>query len=274
MDNITKPTLAVVMAITLLGLLLTVPYIAMAGTVTDGKVEYFGKSRGLAAVDASSRNGKYLFIFFWKENDNQSQAMLGVLETAMKKWSGSADSVSISIADLNEKPIVDKYGVSRAPMPLVLAIAPNGAVTKALPVKFDEKQLAEGFVSPATAKCLKCMQDRKLALLCIQNRKTQFSQAAWNGVIDFKADKRFAKATEVITVDPEDKAETTLLEALKVDPRTPKAVTVVLAPPGQPVATFVGLVTKDQIVSKITSAKSGPCAGGKCGPGGCCPPKK
>ncbi len=84
----------------------------------------------------------------------------------------------------------------------------------------------------------------------------------------FKADARYAEATEIVVVDPEDQAETALLRDLKVDPRTPQAVTVLLAPPGQPVASFVGAVTKDQIVAKV---QAGPCADGKCGPGGCCP---
>ena len=74
-------------------------------------------------------------------------------------------------------------------------------------------------------------------------------------------------------MNPEDQAEAALLQELKVDPRTPQAVTVLLAPPGQPVAKFAGAVTKDQIVAKVASAKSGPCAGGKCGPGGCGPKK-
>ena len=166
--------------------------------------------------------------------------------------------------------MVDKFGVSRAPMPLVLALAPNGAITKGFPIKFDEKQLREGFVSPCTAKCLKCLQDRKLVLLCVQNEKTQFTQVAMTAAQSFKADARFAKATEIVTLNPEDQAEAAFLQDLKVDPRTPQAVTVLLAPPGQPVASFVGAVTKDQIVAKV---QAGPCAGGKCGPGGCCPPR-
>ena len=269
-----KPTLAVVMTIALFGLFVAMPCLAMAKTVAQSSVESSAKSRGLTALDAAARDGKYLFVFFWKSNDKQSQAMHGVLESAMKKWKDSADSVSIPITDRIEKPIVEKFGVGRAPMPLVVAIAPNGAITKGFPIKFDAKQLAEGFVSPATAKCLKGMQDKKLVLLCVQNSKTQFSRIARKSALDFKADKRFAKATEIVTVDPEDKAEAKLLEDLKVDPRTAEAVTVILAPPGRPLATFVGQVTKEQIVAKITSAQSGPCAGGKCGPGGCCPPKK
>jgi hypothetical protein len=225
-------------------------------------------SKGLAAIDSAARSGKHLFIFFWKANDDESRTMHEVFQSAMSKWAESADSVGVQITDPNEKPIVEKFGLSRAPMPMVLALAPNGAVTKAFPIKFDEKKLREGFVSPGTAKCLKCLQDQKLVLLCVQNERTQFTQVAMSAAQNFKADARYAKAAEIVTVNPEDPAETALLEELKVDPQTAQAVTVVLAPPGQPVATFVGAVTKDQIVAKV---QAGPCAGGKCGPGGCCP---
>ncbi len=265
-----KPTIAIVVAIALLGLIVAAPCQAMAKTVAEGSDEPSAKSRGLAAIDAAARNGKYLFVFFWKANGKQNQAMRGVLESAMKKWKDSADSISISITDPNEKPIVDKYNVSRAPMPLVLALAPNGAITRGFPVKFDEKQLAKGFVSPATEKCLKYMQDKKLVLVCIQNGKTQFSQIARKSALDFQADKRFAKTTGIVMVDPEDKAEHPMLKGLKVAPQTTEAIIVVLTPLG-PIAKFVGNVTKDQIVAKIASAQSGPRAGGKCGPGGCCP---
>ncbi|MCX7425322.1 MAG: hypothetical protein NTW96_06815 [Planctomycetia bacterium] len=243
------------------------PWRAASGAETSNK------SKGMAAIESAGRDGKYVFFFFWKENDQQTGAMHGVFQTAMRRWAGSADSIAIQIADANEKPVVDKFGVDRAPMPLVVAMAPNGAITKGFPIKFTEQQLEQAFVSPCTAQCLKCLQDRKLVLLCIQNPKTQFSQVAWQGVQDFKADVRFAKATEIVTVNPEDQAEATLLRDLKIDPRTSQAVTVVLAPPGQPVATFAGPVTKDQIVAKIASAQSGACAGGKCGPGGCGPKK-
>jgi hypothetical protein len=243
------------------------PWRAASGAETSNK------SKGMAAIESAGRDGKYVFFFFWKENDKQTGAMHGVFQTAMRRWAGSADSIAIQIADANEKPVVDKFGVDRAPMPLVVAMAPNGAITKGFPIKFTEQQLEQAFVSPCTAQCLKCLQDRKLVLLCIQNPKTQFSQVAWQSVQDFKADVRFAKATEIVTVDPEDQAEATLLQELKIDPRTSQAVTVVLAPPGQPVATFAGPVTKDQIVAKIASAQSGACAGGKCGPGGCGPKK-
>jgi hypothetical protein len=228
-------------------------------------------SRGLAAIDQAARADKYLFVFFWKANDDQARNMFKVFQTATGKMAEAADSVSVQITDPNEKPMVDKFGVSRAPMPLVLALAPNGAVTKGFPIRFTEQQLREGFVSPCTARCMKALQDRKLVLLCVQNERTQFSQAAWQGVQGFKADPRFAQATEVVHLNPSDQQEAPFLQTLQVDPRTPQAVTVLLAPPGQPLARFAGAVTKDEIVAKVSA---GPCAGGQCGPGGCCGPKK
>ena len=273
--NRMEPSYAILTLIALYALVVSMQQPAAAQTTQPyavaSRTASPSTSKALTAIDFAARSDKYLFIFFWKENDKQSQTMHGVFQSAMQKWSESADSIGVNVIDANEKPVVDKFDVSRAPMPLVIALAPNGAVTKGFPIKFDENQLREAFVSPCTAKCLKCLQDKKLVLLCVQNEKSLFGSVAWQGAQDFKADARFAKASEIVVLDPEDRAESTLLRELRVDPRSPEAVTVVLAPPGQPVASFVGAVTKDQIVAKV---QAGACAGGKCGPGGCCPPKK
>ena len=256
------------------GLFLAAPFPAPLGPETAlAKLPAQVPSRGLAAIDAAARNNKYLFVFFWKANDQQSQNMYGVFQSTMKKWAKSVDSVGVQITDPREKPTVEKFGVSRAPMPLVLSLAPNGAITKGFPVKFDENQLRQAFVTPCMARCLKALQQRKLVLLCVQNQRTQFSQVAMRGAQGFKADARFAKATEIVALDPDDRSEAVFLKDLQVDPRTPTALTFILAPPGAPIARFAGPVTKDQIVAKVSAAKSGPCADGQCGPNGCAPKK-
>ena len=216
---------------------------------------------------------KYLFVFFWKERNQQTSAMWGVFQSAMSKFADRADSVPVNISDPVEKSVVARFGVDRAPLPLVLALAPNGAVTKGFPVKFNEKQLFQAFVSPCTAGCLKGLQARKLVFLCVQSRSSQSPQLSLQqGVADFAADARFAQATEIVAVDPADPAETSFLQELQVDPRTSQT-TVFLAPPGSVVAKFQGPVTKEQLVAKLQAAQSNPCAGGKCGPGGCGPRK-
>lgn len=230
-------------------------------------------SKGIAAMDAAAKANKYLFAFFWNAQSEQTSAMLGVFQAAVAKMADRADGIALYVGDPAEKPLVDKFGVSRAPMPLVLAIAPTGAVTRAFHTQFEEAQFQQGFVSPCTARCMKVIQDRHLILLCVQNEKTQFNQAALQGVADFKADPQYTQATEIVTLNPADRAEQSFLQALQVDPRTSAAVTLLVTPPGAPVARFVGAVTKDEIVAKLAAAQSGCCPGGKCGPGGCGPKK-
>jgi hypothetical protein len=221
-------------------------------------------SRALAALETAARANKYLFIFFFDKEDSHTNAMKGVLDAAIAKMSDRADSMTVNIADPAEKPIVDKFRARGAPMPVVLAVAPTGAATKAFPKKFDEAQLQQAFVSPCTAKCMKVIQDQHMILICVQNHKTQFNEEAAQGIKAFKASSRYAKATEVVMLDPADKAEQPFLNDLQVDPRTTTAVTVLVTPPGAPVARFAGAVSEEQITTKIKEAESGCGAGCSC----------
>jgi hypothetical protein len=191
----------------------------------------------------------------------------------MQSLADSAEGIGIQITDPSEQAIVERFGVSRAPMPLVLAVAPCGVVTKGFPVQFTHQDLAQAFVSPCTAQCMKALQERKLVVLCVGNQKTEYVQAALKGAQDFRADARFAAASELVVLNPEDPAEAGFLRDLQVDPRSPQVTTVLLAPPGQPIARLSGPVTKEHLVAKVASAQSGCCPGGTCGPGGCGPRK-
>ena len=229
-------------------------------------------SKGMAAIQHAAAADKYLFVFLWKEKSQQTDAMWNAFQPAMNKVADRAESVAINVSDPADKAMVAKFGLDRSPLPLVLALAPNGAITKGFPLKFDEKQLSQAFVSTAMARCLKALQARKLVLLCVQRRSPQVQQVSLQqGVADFAADAQFAGATEVVAVDPADPAEASFLQDLQVDPRTAGQTTVFLAPPGSVVAKFNGPVTKAQLVAKLRAAQSDPCAGGKCGPGGCGP---
>jgi hypothetical protein len=151
----------------------------------------------------------------------------------------------------------------------MLAVAPNGAVTRSFPLKFTEAQLETAFVSPGLQKCLKGLQDRKMVFICVQNKTTRQNDGAMKGVNEFVADKEFAGTTQVFTINPADEKELSLLKQFKVDPKTEVAETVLLAPPGTVVGNFVGITSKDAMVAAVRSAAKG------CDPkSGCCAPKK
>ena len=84
------------------------------------------------------------------------------------------------------------------------------------------------------------------------------------GVEAFKADPQYARGTEIVMLDPADKAEQHFLADLQVDPRTTAAVTLLVMPPGAPVARFAGAVTKEEIAAKVKAAQS------SCGPNCSC----
>ena len=158
-----------------------------------------------------------------------------------------------------------------APLPLIAAVAPNGAVTKAWPLKATPDQLAEGLVSSGTAACLKAMQEQKLSLVCVYHSASSQRDAVLQAAAGLEADERFGAATKVIEIDPMDDREHAFLGRLKVSPETHDAVAVLVSPAGQPLGTFTGAVTTSQIVARIEAAQQSCCPDGKCGPGGCCP---
>lgn len=225
---------------------------------------------GMAAIAAAAQANRYLFMLFWKSDDETTRSMRGTLESVVKQVSAKAASVSISIDEPSEHPVVEKFDLERAPMPLILALAPNGAITAGFPTKVEQQALLQAFATPCTERCMKAVQAGKLVLLCVQNAATKLNDDALRGVRDFQADARYGHATEIFMLDPADNAEAEFLSDLKIDLHTPQAVTVFLAPPGAPVAKFDGATTKDQLIDALQKASTG-CGPGGCGPGGCGP---
>jgi len=222
-----------------------------------------------AALASARQSQKYLFILFWKEDNAVAQGVKQTLDAALVKRSGQAMSVLVKTNDPAEKGIVDQFGVSRSPMPLVVAVAPNGAITGGFPLKLTEQDVAGAFISPGLASCLKATQARKLVLLCVQPAGAKGVLPV--GVSDVQADPQYGPATEVVTVRADDAVEAGLLKMLELNPKAGVTTTALLVPPGRRLAVFEGSFTREQVAEKLKAAQGGCCPGGKCGPGGCCP---
>jgi len=223
-------------------------------------------SSGQAALDAAAKKNVYTFVLFHKENDAATQAMRQTVAAALAKDGRRAEFVSVSVGDPSEKPLIDRWGLARSPMPLVLAVAPNGAVTGGFPLKLTEADVAGAFVSTGMADCMKATQARKIVLLCVRPAGAELPA----GVKEFTADAKFGPATEVVTIRADDDAEAGFLKTLGISATT---ATAILVPPGRLLGTFDGPVTKAQLVEKVIAGNSC-CPGGKCGPNGCAPPPK
>jgi hypothetical protein len=225
-----------------------------------------------SAMSRAAEANQYLFVFFYEKDDDATRAARKTFDEAVKKITPAPQSVAVDRTASSEKEIVTKFGVDRAPMPLVLAIAPVGAVTGGFKAAdLTEERLRDAVASAGLQKCLKALQDRRLVLVCLQNGRTQANDAAMKGVNEFKADPQFGEATEVVKVDPSDAKEIKFLAQLKADPKAKTAATAFLAPPGVLVAKIDGPTTKDALMASLQKAMS------SCAPGagsGCCPPPK
>lgn len=227
---------------------------------------------GINAIQEASREQKYLFIFFYKDLNSKTLEQQKVFDQAMQQFGDEARSIKVKANDPSEKPIIDKFDLKRTPMPFVLVLAPNGAVTGGFP-SFTEAQLLSSICSPGAADCLKALQDRKLVLLCLQNNQTAYNETAMQGVKEFKSDARFSEATQIVIIDPSNTTEHRFLNQLSLNTQPLQATTVLISPPADVIATYQGPVTKNQIVSDLQKASSGCCGPGGCCPGGKCGPK-
>jgi hypothetical protein len=226
--------------------------------------------QGMSAMERAAKENKHLFIFFYKDQNERTLRSQKVFDQTMQKVGDQAFFVKVKATDPLEKPIVEKFQLNRSPMPFVLVIAPNGAVTGGLS-SFTEQQLLDSFVSPGMASCLKGLQEKKLVFLCMQNEQTIGNEAALKGVQDFKADSRFGSAAEIIMINPSDVQEQKFLNQLAIDTHTNQATTVFIAPPAETIGQYKGATVKDRFITDLQNAVSGACGSGGCGPGGCCP---
>jgi hypothetical protein len=257
---------------TLIVALASVTLVALGSPVT-AQAPQPGTNHGLAAMDRAAKANRYLFIFFYGQDDPQTRSLGQVFNDATNAMTARADSITIRVNDPAEGGIVAKFGVSQAPMPLVLVLAPNGAATASFPGKFTREQLLSAFGTPCMERLLGAMQQGKLVVLCVQNGRTRSNTEAMSGVRAFTADQRYSAATEVLMIDPNSAAERPLMAKLGMKAPVEEATTLLMAPPGSIVATFKGATDKNQIITTLTKAIAS-CATG-CQPGGqCCPAAK
>ncbi len=250
--------------------------IVMMGLVCCAMAADGGQSRsgddqgkGLAAIARAEEEGKHTFLFFYKADDEQTAAMRKVFDKAMAKASDKAIPVVVKVTDPAEGKLVARYKVQRAPMPLVLALAPNGAITGGFPLQFNQETLLGAFVSPSMAKCLKAIQAGKVVIACVRGKSAASNEKAIRAAKGFKADVRFTRWTSIVEIDAADAKERRLVKLLRVDPETDQAVTVMLAPPGTVIGSIKGVEDKEALVKAFVAATSSACGPGGCGPGGC-----
>jgi hypothetical protein len=222
-----------------------------------------------AAIRAAAKQHHYVFVTFYK-NDSAGKDMLATVKSIQGKLGGRADFVSVDVGDRANRGIVARYGADRSPMPLTIAIAPNGAVTAGYPKQIKNGDVSGAFVSDGQAAVLKVLQSGKLAAICFQNSRTRHNKESLAAANGLRTHAQFKGAVEVVRIDPADRGEAQFLKRCQISPAIADAQVVVIAPPGSMVGKFGGTATTASMAASLVKSLGCGCAGGTCGPGGCC----
>ena len=195
---------------------------------------------------------KYTFLLFYKSNSAATQTMLRTLKRGLAARAAEATIAYVDAANPSQKALIDRYRVGRAPMPLTIAVAPNGAVTGLFAGKISDRQIADAFVTPKMAQCMKSMQQGRLVLVCVSSTA---GSPVPQAVQEFQADPQFKDRTDVLSFQVNDPAEADFLQQLKIDPRTLRgSTTAFLAPPAVLVGKFGPTSTKSEMAAALHAA--------------------
>ncbi len=209
-------------------------------------------SRAEQQIGQAAAEQKYAFIVFYKKNDAATQAVVNTLAQGIASRKDRAVVVYVNVADPAEKALVDKHKTGRAPMPLTLAVAPNGAITGIFAQKLEVKHVDASFVTPTTADCMKSLQDGKAVLLCVHPDENGLAPA---GVKAFEADPQFKGRVSLVSMRLDDRAEASFLTELQIDAAKTRETTVVfMAPPGVMVGKYASSVTNAKLAADLHAA--------------------
>lgn len=211
-------------------------------------------SKAQAVIDQAAKDGKYTFLMFYKQTDAASNAMSVTLKAGLANKAEQAVVADIQIGNPAEQALVAKYDVSRAPLPLTIAIAPNGAMTGMFSQKVTAEKLADAFVTPTMMFTMMNLQAGKLVLVTVQGSAKAPAPVA---IKDFQSDPHFKDRIVTIGMTAADPLESKFVGQMQIEPKANATHTVLLAPPGLMVGKFSAAASKDEIAAAL--AKAGKC---------------
>ena len=212
-------------------------------------------SRLEQSLKAAGSEGKFTFIVFSNEDNAAAREMLGTVETGVAERHEQAVVVAARANDPAEQPLIQHFGIARAPMPLTVAVAPNGAITGVFAKTISDEHLSAAIVTPTMMKCMKALQNKQLVFVLLS---ASDKAVIPTGIKTLQADPQFRDRMTFTSMRVDDPNEMRFISQMKIDPlRVEGPYAVLIAPPGVMVGHFDSTSTPAQIAAAIH--KSGQC---------------
>ena len=221
-------------------------------TVTTAPTGTVSASKAQQVLDQSAEDGKFTLIVFYKEETAAVRTMFQVAKDGVAKRKDRTAVTFVQIADPAEKALVERFDVARAPMPMTMVVARNGAITGVFSRQLADESLDAAIVTPTMTRCMKSLQEQKLVFVCVQTTEQPLVPAA---VKNMQADPQFKDRIVLVSMQLNDPEEARFLSQMQIDAKQIKGVTaVLLAPPGLLIGKYDSLATKEQVAAALHKA--------------------
>lgn len=237
----------------------SLPVKLILGVLLFAMATYAVPTNAKSAIAEASAANQFLGLVFYEMQDASLTGLSSSIETFNKAQAKKVAVYKALLSDPVNKEIAGKYGIQvSGDLPLVLIIAPNGAITGGFPKAITADQLKQSVsVSDLILKTLKPLQENKVALVALQNSTTKFSTESWAGVNEFANDPTYKKFVAAIKVDPLAAGSQDFIKQCQLIAPLTEATVVVLLPPGKIGKVLTGKLTKADILKSLQSCTAG-----------------
>jgi competence protein ComGC len=216
----------------------------------------------MEAIESANKSGLVVFLVITDPGNANTQKALDIANQAHEKYVKS-EVIQMNRSDAANKDLVAKYGVSNAPLPLILVIASNGVVTGGYPsYQATADLLLKVIPSPVKADVMSALSKGKSVFLVVSRKNMTEKNEVMNTCA--QACIEMQNNAKLIALDLDDQKEKSFMTELKIDQSITSPQTFVINPKGQITGTFNDDVNTTELVA---SAKKLPAATGCC-PGG------
>ena len=160
-------------------------------------------SPGPRPLEKAAKDNKYLFIFFWREDTHRQPRHAGRVPggDGEDDRQGRLDGDSTSPTP-PKSAIVARYDVQPGAHAAGPGHRPQRRRHQGVSERFDEKQLQTGVCQPLHGRVHEGHSGPQSCFCACRTDKRKSNQEAMQGVQDFKADAQYAKATEIVVLNP------------------------------------------------------------------------
>ena len=213
-------------------------------------------------ITTATNQGKAVFIVVTQADARGTDRAIGIANQAIALAPNAAVVVLDRTAPEN-RPLVDRFRVLGAPVPLILVLASNGVLAGGALLKDATPQnLVATIPTPKKAEMLMHLH-LKHPVFVVVSKKTMIEARGSVFEACTKAMQLLEKKAGTVVVDSDDKAEKAWLKELNIGAKETTPVTIVFNAKGQKTQVFRSVMTGEQLVQAVKK-KLPCCPGGDC----------